>query len=165
MMGEGTLESYVTSHNCLHNKAHPQHLGGHWFFCPLYHQSRIIYLLPFSDCSCFLMPSTVAVSRISPMEGDRRPPPLLQPLPRPPLSDSLMPRGTIGPADSFAHELALFHCSPTRSVAAAVCSSSAGTPGPSPTLLPSSLLPCHHRFPLLLGTLAPGTMKGQRREG
>lgn len=83
-------------HNCLHNKAHPQHLGGHWFFCPLYHQSRIIYLLPFSDCSCFLMPSTVAVSRISPMEGDRRPPPLLQPLPRPHSQTASCPEGPSG---------------------------------------------------------------------
>lgn len=66
--GEGTLESL---HSCLHSKVHPKHLGGHWYIYPLSHESKIMCLLPSSDCSSFLMPITVGVPRISLTEGDR----------------------------------------------------------------------------------------------
>lgn len=124
----------AVAHNCLHDKVHP---GSHWHWCPLYHESEIIHLLPFSDCSSFLMPSAVGVPRISPIEGDRGPPPLLHPL-------LLLTLRAVKPTDG-CHELAVPHCSPRGVWPPSACSLSAGTPSSSVTSSPRPL-PCHSHF-------------------
>lgn len=67
----------AVAHNCLHDKAHPEHPGRQWHFCPFCHESEIMHLLPFSGCSSFLRPSTGSIPRISLTEGDRGAPQFL----------------------------------------------------------------------------------------
>lgn len=121
-------------HNCLHDKAHPEHPGRH--LCPFCHESEMMHLLPFSGCSSFLMPSTVSIPRISLIEGDRGAPQFLHPL--------LLPLRAVKPTDG-CHELAVLYCSSRGAWPPSACSLSAGTPSSSVTSSPHPL-PCHSLF-------------------
>lgn len=117
MLGEGTQESLITSRgsqlpswqsSSWASWRPPAHMSIIWrYITGVWNNTLSAQSAPFSDCSSFLTPSTVSVSRIPPMEGDG--------------TTTTFPTASCpeGPWSQLmdVHELILLHYSPRRTAA------------------------------------------------